>query len=927
MALSGISSAWRANREVFPTGNNQDRFLIDFRQQIYPPLSTGADPTAHNLAYWPVTSAGINGAGNAMGVYHAAVFGAATNLVTNPELVTTADGWTAANCTAVIADVYYRAQRFSKITCSGVATAYVSRDVETTTATPTFSAKICKGTGNGISSLRFTDNTTSTIRGSIYITWTTSAVALANGATHLFYEWIDSNTVWVSANAAGCINENDNEIRFYPEHTEAENEYAYVTAIMVADKTYAYPYTATSSSAAAPNFLLPMPTSGKFTLRLVVLPFFVYDTVIHHKFWEWYIDTTHRLIFYYNTTTDAIYVTWIDGGNARNLISTQFDDGSSYTNINQWLIIDAAIDLTTGTTAGSQLWINRVSKDTTWSGNIDAKTSYFPVASLGHEAGAAQADSLFSYAILIPDYVATNADVQNDYKDIKQEQIWWLFNGEGCGRTYCDITRFVLAASGESQRENSNGSQCANSLSLTLKSIEGEFADDQYAAFDPTTDTFNGTSSQKYMQSRCPVMAQSWYSGSFEPYFIGRLDEAMFSRVSPVDGITTVTVNAEDAVSEIARARQQVSVAYSDDKLSDATETDSLIHQIARLATKKQVINYLANSSFENDTIENSWIVSGADAALTRETGGLFGTYAGQLVYGSADAYVWQYTTFTGTKRLNVGETYTFSIYLKSASTCGSTIYLSENDSGGEHARTFTNWILTGGAGWKMFEASHTVTDSTSDRLRCVVKLDDNVTLLMDGAMLTQTARAPLWFVLNNNDGAAGVESADDADSAGYDTVGFDVDYVSIVHPYAVIDYGESPWEHLKDLANATAARYLGIDPCGCLRYRTPFATGYEDPTSLLTVDSGSSIESQLLPVSVNKLVVHGNNIVKSTEINLLWTIRDSRLWTEEMEGIELSDGEYWPDRTLVGPFWADYQDIILPKIPESVRDLIRRWP
>jgi hypothetical protein len=49
-----------------------------------------------------------------------------------------------------------------------------------------------------------------------------------------------------------------------------------------------------------------------------------------------------------------------------------------------------------------------------------------------------------------------------------------------------------------------------------------------------------------------------------------------------------------------------------------------------------------------------------------------------------------------------------------------------------------------------------------------------------------------------------------------------------------------------------------------------------------------------------------------------LWTLSGSRLWEEGVVSIELADGEQWPDPTLIGPFYAKYEDaeISIPDIP-----------
>ena len=108
-------------------------------------------------------------------------------------------------------------------------------------------------------------------------------------------------------------------------------------------------------------------------------------------------------------------------------------------------------------------------------------------------------------------------------------------------------------------------------------------------------------------------------------------------------------------------------------------------------------------------------------------------------------------------------------------------------------------------------------------------------------------------FILNNNDGAAGVESADDADSDSYDTIGFDVDAVNVEHPWALVPQDTPIWDHLKDLGDACGNMYLGLDECGTLKLRAKLKTGYSDPSSLETITLCNSGE----PTSLGRSCYH----------------------------------------------------------------------
>lgn len=891
MAIKNISSAWKTHLKTgFPP---TDRFFVDFRQQEYPPLSTGADPTAHNLGYKKIYPDD-----NRPGSFDGAIFKATTNLVQDPEDLTTAN-WTNVNSTDELSDYYFEGKRFTKMNTTA-AWGYIYQTITFTgDGAKGFQVTFRKGiVCTGVSYITIRDTTVGSAVGSLNINWTTEVVAGTDGATLHNYEWIDSETVIIWGFTGAITAANNHQIRMR-HSTDAES--VFITAVEAEDSSYPTPYVNGSRSAARPVYVCPMPDSGKFTIRLVVEPWFVYLTTNYMIICGWDVDATHRFIIYYNRDNDTMSIYWVDGGTGRFLVSQQFDD-----DINQLLIIDVAIDLTGGQT-GSQLWINRVSRDTDWEGAPDAKSSGFALFSMGHGGGAYPADSLFNQTILIPDHVATDADVQNDYKSVKKEMIVWNFNGEGVGRTRTNITRHVLK-----KRYSKTPTFKANRLSLDLKSVNGEFADDQYDAFDPDNDVFNGESTQKYMQHSCPVIAETWYGHDHEPYFIGRVDTKLFARRSGAGLASMISITAEDAIAEIALKQKRKARSWEDKKLSDSTEADSLLHLIARLATQKEIYNFLANSSFENATISDSWTVAGAGATFSKVAGGLFGSNQGDLVYGAAACTVIQTVTFTGTKKLNVGETWTFYLWLKSASACGDNITLEERDSVGLNDSSDTAFAFDGGEGWKLFSVSHTIAYSDSDRLRVEINLNDaGVTLSLDGAMLVQNDRAYNWFVLNNNDGDGGVEAteaADDADYAAYDTVGFDVDFVNIVHPWAVIDQDESVWKPLKELAIASIQTYIGLDPCGTLKFRAMLATGYADPSSLETIGDNDFRNINTRLSKINKIEIFGNHITKDTDISQAWDAHSVGLFGDgQLVYINLANGDTWPDPAIYGEYWAKY--------------------
>ena len=716
---------------------------------------------------------------------------------------------------------------------------------------------------------------------------------------------------WISAAWEADLKTFPNDERYY---LDAEQQvypplsgHAYSWALVTSGDNVPGSHTAYvhGDNSTEPTYLLPL--TNKITIDIYFKGDWTYDDADDHYLLYWPFDADDYLLIYYNATSDKVEVHWNVGGTDRKLETAAFD-GTPDTD--DWFRITAALDLTTGDTSGSALYYNGTAVDTAWDGNIGAFAKHYPQVHFGHDGASGNyADGWYAWVRITPNYVATATDVANNSATVKHQEIVWHMNGEGCGRTRCNITSYILGMDHSKGSENpQTGSQTANTLGLTLKNIHDEFTDDNHRSYMPASGSYNGTAHQAYLQTRCRIEAETWYGNTYETLFTGRVDESLFSRRYTAGGVSRVDIRAEDHISDIARYIVRNAVTYENKDLSDTTESNSLVHLIARLATQKSVTNYLANSSFENTTIANSWTVTGTGATFSKVAGGLFGSNQGDLVYGSAPCSVSQTVTFTGTKKLNVGETYTVMVWLKSAGACDDFVQLHEYNGATLNGTSQIYFKLAGGEGWRRFAISRQVATSTSDRLVVQVNLDDNVTLSLDGAMLVQNNRAVNFFVLNDNDGAAGVESADDADSDSYDTVGFDVQAVDIVHPWALVAEGDSPWAHLKEIADATVATYMGLDECGTLKFRSRLATGYTDPTSLETITQMAQITAHLIPETANRIIVHGVDIKTHSDDLLLWTAEAVRTFTQSGTFLyeSIANGASWPATTM-RPFWAKY--------------------
>lgn len=660
------------------------------------------------------------------------------------------------------------------------------------------------------------------------------------------------------------------------------------------------------------RYLLPLQSS--VTVHIKAYPQFEYDTGDDQPLWGWADGADRYLKLFYDASEDKFRAEWKNGGTARYLESGQFDDGSSYTDIDQWLEFTFTADLTTGDTSGAALYVNGTSADTAWSDAIDSWGSY-NFNTFDVRAHAASAGDYHINHCRIFFATVTSAQVTNRFKDVKKEEVFFPFNGCALGSTRCNISRasytdssvgFVRRISTRRGVETSTGMSSSNTLDAELNNIHGEFSTDQYAAFDPTQDQFNGTSAQKYLRNRCGIMLESWYGTDFDYVFVGKIADDGISRTTPNDKFSTVRFSAEDSWSDVSREIKRRGRSYENKKISDGTEADSLVHLIARLATQKEVYNYASNSSFENATIGNSW--TSTNCTLSRSaSNNLFGTYSAEAIFSGA-GNVLQIVTFTGTEKLSVGQSWTYSAYIKCADPFEGDIVIYEADSLATNDSTSATVSIAGGEGYKRFSVTHEITDTDSDRLFLYINSDAADTIYIDGAMLSYGSTQPNFWVLNNNDGASAIESADDADYASYDTVGFDVDAVDITHPWAIVEEGVSIGEVLTDVGLAVAARYMGIDSSGTLKLRTPLKTGYSDPTPIETVDDAMDVSASMDYETANKIIGHGIKIVKEQRAQILWSAEQSGAFDSDYAnfwGIDMADGDDFPDPDEFGEFWA----------------------
>jgi hypothetical protein len=631
-------------------------------------------------------------------------------------------------------------------------------------------------------------------------------------------------------------------------------------------------------------------------------PGFAFNTADDQYLCGWRNDAAHYLEFLYLAASDCYEVAWYDGVVERQMVTSAYLDNAT---LQVWTRLTASLNLTTGTAAGSELYLNGSLADASWSGVSDVKASNFPKFSVRHISTWGGTYDV-NYVRIFPSKLATASEVANNFRGFKEEEIIWTFNGTMLGHARCNVSSRVSALGIQRARNSVGGNGSPSQARVELMSPGAEFSDDLYAAFDPVNEYYNGTSSQKYLQTAVPMEVETWYASAFECEFMGRVDGNYFSRTVASGDVTRLAVSATDKIAEIANKTKRRATYYENKKLSDTTETNSLVHLIGRLATQTEWYNFIGNSSFEATTIANSWVAVSGTAS--RVASSLLGTYCGQLA-ASVSATVYQVVTFTGTKCITPAQNWNFSLYLACASTRTGAVHL-----GGYAGSTLTEsttaaWSLTGGAGWSKAEVNYTVGTSSINCLRATVSVTGSATLWMDCAMLAQNNRALDWFVLNTGEGASGTISADVASATSYDTVGFDADAVDFTHPWALVPHQSPILGHLLDIGTATVARRMNIDPAGTLVYRSPLKAGYADPAILLTVTASVDMLTAVEERQGNKLIVHGVDIVKTKKVVKIWDAEGSGFPSTSAHAVCVSvvAGASFPDNIKSAVFWMEW--------------------
>ncbi len=408
---------------ILYTDNQADNAIITSPElSIFNPPSNVKDPRLSKVYKGDKDiSLNISGAGSAKNISQEY-----TNLVQDPTDLTTSNwDYSALGNQPELTTESINGHIFSLLKSDGVHYArYLRQNI--TLTNNCICSFICRRVNSDLTRFILYDFTDTTAKAEISIDWDNKTCTSTEGDL-LKYTYIDDITVEVYITTVGVIPANDNAFLLYPTEEAAEESVMVTECQLVDDTTTMYPFTAGTHTADVITEAFTMP--DRFTGRIKLKPNFMYDTTVSNPaIASWRIDGDNRILLYYEEAGDKLQLYWKNGGSGVYLQSNTFDNGTTYTNLNQELDIIFSLDLLSGGINDSRFIVIPQStgllyEDSTWSGPPDIKTSTFPTLSIGNENGLSQIDSSFEYLRiyegLLTGDVSSSSDVDNLLKDKK----------------------------------------------------------------------------------------------------------------------------------------------------------------------------------------------------------------------------------------------------------------------------------------------------------------------------------------------------------------------------------------------------------------------------------------------------------------------------------------------------------------------------
>ena len=331
-----------------------------------------------------------------------------TNLVQdNCDLRAAGANWIASNTTDELTDIEINGHKFTKIINSGANIGFNYQNYTTAFANLVLTGQVTikKGSSVGNTTRFIVSNITDSVFiFNIILDWDNcgSIPSTPTEGILLDYNWIDAETFEIYFKCDALTNLTDNvQIKCFGSNSATDAEYTLWTEVQLIDEAeiIMFPFVDGTHAADVIDETFTMP--DKFVIRVKFNPRFAYDTTENNKhILGWVIDGTHRLEIWYEEGSDKYQVVWEDGGTVRTIPSQQFDDGTSFTDLNQVLDMIVFLNLTSGGINDSALIVipqesGAIFINNTFSSTPDVKSSNFPTLENGHRGGGTQADAAY----------------------------------------------------------------------------------------------------------------------------------------------------------------------------------------------------------------------------------------------------------------------------------------------------------------------------------------------------------------------------------------------------------------------------------------------------------------------------------------------------------------------------------------------------
>jgi hypothetical protein len=198
--------------------------------------------------------------------------------------------------------------------------------------------------------------------------------------------------------------------------------------------------------------------------------------------------------------------------------------------------------------------------------------------------------------------------------------------------------------------------------------------------------------------------------------------------------------------------------------------------------------------------------------------------------------------------------------------------------------------------------------------LQYIIDVTNGDTIKFDALQLHRGDRRVYYYTENTTEGSGGSISADSYAEDDYDVIGFDLDAITVQHPWKRVEEMQNVWQALKSIAWATAPLYFGMDENNTLKMRSILKDSFTDPVPNYVLDDTDIRRKINVSASTSRsnwVVIQGMYVRKTSWTGMLWSAASSGIIDMQANGEiteTISDGEAWPTDD-VGPFYARFGD------------------